>query len=116
LGIHATQLTVLNAVALGGPAGAPMRRLTELLAMDQTTLSRNLRPLERAGLVRIEGSASDRRVRLVSLSPAGERMVAQALPLWKGAHARVVSVLGGAAAAELGQAFDTAVAAVASRE
>ena len=111
LGIQATQLTLLNAVTMCGKEGATMARLTEILAMDGTTLSRNLRPLEKAGLMRIERLPADRRARLAMLTPAGERMVADALPLWREAHARVVSALGADAALELRDRFDATSAA-----
>jgi DNA-binding MarR family transcriptional regulator len=111
LGIQATQLTLLNAVTMCGGEGASMPRLADILAMDGTTLSRNLRPLEKAGLMRIERLPADRRVRLALLTPAGERMVADALPLWREAHARVVSALGGDAAVDLRDRFDATSAA-----
>jgi DNA-binding MarR family transcriptional regulator len=111
LGIQATQLTLLNAIAICGERGAPMGRLAEILAMDGTTLSRNVRPLEKAGLVRIGRMPADRRVRLISLLPAGERLIADALPHWRRAHARVVSVLGAEAAAELRERLDATAAA-----
>jgi len=85
---------------------ATMARLAEILAMDGTTLSRNLRPLERAGWVLVSRLAADRRVRLAALTGAGERMVADALPLWREAHARVVAALGADAAADLRDRFD----------
>jgi DNA-binding MarR family transcriptional regulator len=111
LGIQATQLTLLNAVTMCGGEGATMARLADILAMDGTTLSRNLRPLEKAGLMRIERLAADRRVRLALLTPAGEQMVADALPLWREAHARVVSALGADAALDLRDRFDATSAA-----
>ena len=111
LGIQATQLTLLNAVAMCGADGATMPRLADALAMDGTTLSRNLRPLERTGLVRISRHAADRRVRLALLTPAGERTVADALPLWRHAHDRVVGALGEEASLELRDRFDRTVAA-----
>ncbi|HEX2190613.1 MAG TPA: MarR family winged helix-turn-helix transcriptional regulator [Longimicrobiaceae bacterium] len=113
LGIQATQLTLLNAVAMMAGRGGTLRRLADVLAMDGTTLSRNLRPLEKGGLVRIERSPADRRARVARLTPAGERMVAEALPLWTQAHGRVVAALGAEAAAELKLRFDAAVAAAA---
>jgi DNA-binding MarR family transcriptional regulator len=61
--------------------------------MDRTTLTRNLRPLERDGLVTIEAGA-DRRVRLVRLTRGGERKHAEAAPLWAKAHARVTEGIG----------------------
>ena len=111
LGIQATQLTLLNAVAMCGPGGATMSRLADILAMDGTTLSRNLRPLEKAELVRIARLETDRRVRLARLTEEGERRVADALPLWSEAHERVVAALGPDAAVELRDRFDRAVAA-----
>lgn len=114
LGLQATQLTLLNAVTMCGEGGAPMSRLADVLAMDATTLSRNLRPLEKAGLVRMERLPADRRVRLATLTPAGQRMVAEALPLWTRAHERVVAALGTDAATELRDRFDATTTAAAS--
>lgn len=122
LGIQATQLTVLNVIAVksedgecgdGDERGASMSELAEILAMDGSTLSRNVRPLEKSGLVRIARSPVDRRVRLVSLTPEGRRTVAEALPRWTRAHERVVAALGSEAAAALREHFDVAVAAAA---
>jgi DNA-binding MarR family transcriptional regulator len=106
LGIQATQLTLLNAITLFGERGATMGRLADVLAMDQTTLSRNLRPLASGGLLRVAPLESDRRVRVATLTGAGRRMVADALPLWEQAHDRVVAALGGTAAGELRDRFD----------
>jgi DNA-binding MarR family transcriptional regulator len=113
LGIQATQLTLLNAIAMSGEAGAMMGRLAEVLALDATTLSRNLRPLVALKLVKLGRPPGDRRVRLARLTPAGERLVAEALPLWTDAHRRVVSMLGPEAAAELRDVFDAAAASAA---
>lgn len=112
LGIQATQLTLLNAIAMTGEAGT-LGKLSGILAMDQTTLSRNLRPLEAAGLARIERLPADRRVRVARLTPEGERMIGEALPLWTEAHARVVSLLGQQAAIDLRDRFDHTAAAAA---
>ena len=57
-----------------------------LLAMDRTTLTANLKPLERRGLVKVAVDAADRRSRLMSLTPAGRALLAAAIPLWKGAQ------------------------------
>lgn len=113
LGIAATQLTLLNAVAMAGEGGT-MGMLADVLAMDQTTLSRNLRPLERADLVRVTRHPADRRVRVAVLTPAGQRVVEEALPLWTRAHERVVAALGPNAATELRDRFDLATAAAAA--
>jgi DNA-binding MarR family transcriptional regulator len=113
LGIQATQLTLLNAVVLCGQArdgeGAAMSDLAEILAMDLTTLSRNLRPLEKSRLIAISQLPTDRRVRLVCVTSSGRRLIENALPLWRHAHARVVDALGEPEAADLKEAFDATV-------
>jgi DNA-binding MarR family transcriptional regulator len=113
LGIQATQLTLLNAIALQGRAVTDMPRLSFDLALDPATLSRSLRALEKAGLVHIRAALDDRRARLVRLTPEGERMLAAALPRWKRAHARVVAALGTWEAADLRDRFDATIAAAA---
>jgi DNA-binding MarR family transcriptional regulator len=57
-----------------------------LLAMDRTTLTANLKPLERRGLVKVTVDAADRRSRLMSLTSAGRALLAAAIPLWKRAQ------------------------------
>lgn len=90
-GLRATQLTVLIAVAAA--PGAPMSSLAEALVMDRTTLTRNLRPLERQGLIRI-APGRDRRSREVTLTRNGGALLRRALPLWERAQARIVGGLG----------------------
>ena len=105
LGIRATQLTVLNAVAIGGEQGAGIGRLADVLGMDPTTLTRNLGPLERRGFIRIE-EGGDPRSRVARLRPAGARILCNALPLWREAHTRVMDALGAEAAGELRRRLD----------
>jgi DNA-binding MarR family transcriptional regulator len=90
-GLKATQFTLLTVVRRSG--GLPFSALADVLGMDRTTLTRNLRPLERDGLVKIE-VGSDRRVRLVRLTRVGERKQTEAEPLWAQAHARITSGIG----------------------
>lgn len=70
-----------------------MTRLAKRGVMDRTTLTRNLKPLERQGLIRI-GLGKDQRTRVVTITPEGQEVLAQALPLWKKAQARVIKELG----------------------
>lgn len=91
-GLRTTQLAVLSAVALANG----MLMLTELaraLGMDRTTLSRNLRPLERRGLVALSGEGY-RRARTVELTDTGEQVLAEALPLWRNAQERFRNAIG----------------------
>jgi DNA-binding MarR family transcriptional regulator len=112
LGLQGSQLTLLNAIALGGSDGQPMGRLAETLALDLATLSRNLRTLEAAGLVAIGRRKGDRRVRMAILTGEGEQLLVQALPLWSQAHATVVESIGADDASALGESFDRATSAM----
>ncbi len=71
-----------------------MRAVALLLAMDRTTLTAALKPLERRGLVEIFADEEDRRSRRLQLTPEGERLLAQAVPIWKTTHALVDERLG----------------------
>src|SRR5512138_470295 len=90
-GLEPTQFTLLVACAVAG--AARMTALAEALAMDRTTLTRNLKPLERRGLVRV-AEGDDRRVREVSLTPRGRAALAAAIPLWKSAQDDVSAAFG----------------------
>jgi DNA-binding MarR family transcriptional regulator len=57
--------------------------------MDRTTLTAALKPLERRGLVTIEQDPDDKRSRLLALTPAGHRLLAEAFPLWRQTHADI---------------------------
>jgi DNA-binding MarR family transcriptional regulator len=90
-GLRGTQFSVLVAVSLFGEV--PLLRLAEELGLDRTTLTRNLKPLERDGLVS-SGPARDQRVRLLRLTDKGRRAVQKAYPLWEEAQRKVVATLG----------------------
>jgi DNA-binding MarR family transcriptional regulator len=64
-----------------------------LLAMDRTTLTANLKPLERRGLVKIAVDKADKRSRRLLLTPAGRARLAAAAPVWKRAHAQTERLL-----------------------
>lgn len=90
-GLLGTQFRLLGAVTANGPiALAP---LAEELALDPTTLARNLKPLERDGLVEIS-IGEDRRTRIVKITEKGQDALLKALPLWEEAQAWVISQLG----------------------
>lgn len=93
-GIQESQLAVLVAVARFGEDGASLGALAAALVLDRTTLTRNLVPLERAGLLRVARSAADARARVVVLTPAGERTLATAYRAWEGAQQKIRRVLG----------------------
>ena len=86
-GITSGQFSLL--MALNRPEPPPMGPVASLLAMDRTTLTAALKPLERRGLVTVEPDPRDRRGRLLRLTPDGRRLLAQALPIWQETHAKV---------------------------
>lgn len=91
-GLRVTQYALLRAVArLGEPS---ITDLAEQLALDRTTLSRNLRPLERRGLVKIR-PGRDRRRRTAALTADGRAAIERAAPLWRQAQSEVAEHLGG---------------------
>jgi len=90
-GLRETQFSLLIALSLFGEA--PLLRVAEELGLDRTTLTRNLQPLERAGLVS-SSPGKDQRVRLLRLTTAGQRALQRAYPLWEEAQSTVVKALG----------------------
>ena len=94
LGLQMSQFSVLVQIAAFGEAGATITALAAELVMDRTTLTRNLRPLERAGLLRVARAPGDARARVVLLTHRGEKIIETAYPYWEAALQRVRSVLG----------------------
>ncbi len=90
-GLKSTQFSLLTMAAAAG--GAPISRLADDMAMDRTTLTRNLRPLEEAGLIRIE-AGDDRRVRKVVVTADGEHILSRAVPMWRRAQTHMIDRLG----------------------
>ena len=92
LGLTSGQFSLLMSLNRAEPAG--MGAVASLLAMDRTTLTAALKPLERRGLVRVAVDAEDRRGRVLSLSPAGRALLARAFPVWTRTHAELERQLG----------------------
>src|SRR5512135_3501692 len=80
-------------MALNRPAPAGVRGVANLLAMDRTTLTAALKPLERRGLVEIAVDPGDRRGRLLMLTPAGRELLGRAVPIWQREHAALDRLL-----------------------
>lgn len=91
VGLRGTQFTILAAVAAAG--SVPISRLAKSLVMDRTTLTRNLRPLQARGLVRIQ-RGQDQRTRLLTLEPPGFDLLKKALPYWREAQQNFTTGLG----------------------
>lgn len=89
-GLRSTQLTILLVLARYGETA--MSRLSRELLLSPSTLSRNLRPLERQGLIRIAGNAS--RGKQVILTPSGRDTIIQAAPYWQEVQGRFMRQVG----------------------
>jgi DNA-binding MarR family transcriptional regulator len=76
-------------MSLNRPEPPGMGSVAALLAMDRTTLTANLKPLERRGLVKVTVDEADKRSRRMSLTPAGRKLLAAAVPIWKREHTAI---------------------------
>ena len=85
-GLRATQFAIL--AMLRDAQGWNVQDLADQLDLDRTTTGKNLRPLERDGLVALKVSEADRRSRTILLTDAGRKTLAAALPLWLEAQRR----------------------------
>jgi DNA-binding MarR family transcriptional regulator len=90
-GIRSTQGTLLS--ALHGIGTSTMAELSEFLGMERTTLLRNIRPLQRDGLVSVEGGGQGGFVEL-SLTAKGRKQIEKLAPAWESAQQTAVQVLG----------------------
>ncbi len=91
LGMRPTQTPILR--ALQAKNGWSMAELSEWLGLERTTLLRNLRPLQRDGLVRAKGAGRGGHVEL-QITPKGRAAIAKTLPAWRSAQDKVVATLG----------------------
>src|SRR5216683_1213941 len=73
-------------MSLNRPTPPAMGAVASLLAMDRTTLTAALKPLERRGLVMVTTDPADKRSRLMTLTPAGRGLLARAVPIWQRTH------------------------------
>ena len=90
-GLRATQVSVLAAV--GARGALSIKSLADALQMERSTLTRNLRPLEKRGYVEL---APERRYRsrVLTLTSAGRAALVTALPLWEGAQRKLKGRVG----------------------
>ena len=95
LGLTNGQFSLL--MSLNRPEPASMGQISALLAMDRTTLTANLKPLERRGLVTVSVDEADRRGRRLTLTPTGRALLVAALPIWEHKHSAIEGLLSGAA-------------------
>lgn len=91
LGLTQGQFSLLT--SLNRPEPPSIGGVSGLLAMDRTTLTANLKPLERRGLVKVAVDKEDRRGRRLSLTSKGKTLLAAAAPVWEQTHADTEGLL-----------------------
>ncbi|WP_412772116.1 MarR family winged helix-turn-helix transcriptional regulator [Nitrobacter sp.] len=87
IGITSGQFSLL--MSLNRPQPPNLGSVASLLAMDRTTLTANLKPLERRRLVKTMADSTDRRARLLRLTLVGRTVLAKAVPIWRHVHAEI---------------------------
>lgn len=102
-GLKISQFSLLGFVAARGPI--TIGQLSELLATDRTTLTRNLRPLLATGVIE-RAEASDKRRHELVATPDGRALFKRALPMWAAAEQEVRSAMGARLTADLHGALD----------
>jgi len=91
IGLRGTQFTLLASAFAYSPI--TVTHMAEIMVTDRTTLGRNLLPLEKNGLIKVE-PGDDRRTRIVKLTDAGKEKLQEAYPLWKKAQEDVKMKMG----------------------
>lgn len=91
LELKPTQFTIL--AVLSSVETITVTDLADYMILDRTTLTRNLRPLEKQGMIKT-GAGEDRRTRMISLSKKGLNKLEMAIPLWKQAQKDITKYMG----------------------
>ena len=105
--MRVTQYSLLSNLRGGAPIA--LSQLAQMLDMDRTTLTRNLKPLADAGWVEVQRTSDDARVRLVVLTASGAEHLRAARGAWKQAQEEVNGTIGEAQLAELHAMLDRCV-------
>ncbi|EJM98921.1 transcriptional regulator [Phyllobacterium sp. YR531] len=80
-------------MSLNRPEPPNLSSVASLLAMDRTTLTAALKPMERRGLVKVIIDPSDKRSRLLALTQQGMSLLADVMPIWVSTHGDLEQVL-----------------------
>lgn len=92
IGLRAGQLTLLINIARSG--SPTINQLARLMVMDRTTLTRDLKPLERDGFVTVQAGREDQRTRQISLTEKGQAVMLEGVPLRSKVQQQVLQKLG----------------------
>ncbi|UZD69375.1 MarR family winged helix-turn-helix transcriptional regulator [Brucella sp. JSBI001] len=93
LGLKSGQFSLL--ISLNRPEPPTLGSVARLLAMDRTTLTANLKPLERDGLLQVRPDEKDRRARRLVLTDKGRELLVLAVPVWDETHRDIEAAIGG---------------------
>ena len=85
-------------MSLNRPEPPSIGSVAALLAMDRTTLTAALKPLQRRGLLKVAVDKEDRRSRRLTITAAGRALLTRAFPVWKKTHAEVERLIANASA------------------
>jgi DNA-binding MarR family transcriptional regulator len=99
VGLRSTQFSILSKLKRKGPIR--ITALADEMVMDRSTLTRNIQPLERDGLITVGPSLEDRRAREITLTKAGEKRFEAGVKAWAGAQERFESTYGRRQSADL---------------
>jgi len=91
VGLRSTQFSILAMISR--VEAITITELADSLLMDRTTLTRNLRPLEKQNLVKTV-PGEDRRTRIISISKIGLSKLKEAIPLWKQVQQTFIDYMG----------------------
>jgi len=107
-GLRGTQFTILTVISNSDELS--ITDLADFLVMDRTTLTRNLKPLEKQGYLNILPGMQDRRSRRILLTDAGKKIQHCAMPYWRQAQNEMVNYLGESKAVNFIQHLQVAAA------
>lgn len=107
-GLRSTQVVLL--VTLAAEHELSLARLARELVLSPSTLSRNIRPLERDGLVEVNATA--KRGKQVKLTPAGKQALLTAVPYWQKAQEKFIGLVGAEAWEDLTERLTRTIAAI----
>ena len=98
-GLTSGQFSIL--MSLNRPDAPTIGSVANLLAMDRTTLTANIKPLERRGLLHVTVPEHDKRSRCLSLTDDGRQLLVEAFPTWQASHKAIEDIIGGTEAIRL---------------
>lgn len=92
VGLKVGQFSILRAVTY--LQETTNRELQSILVLDQTTLTRNLKPLFRDGYLKASSDPNDGRLKTIRLTQSGKELYGQALPIWQLAQQDILNKIG----------------------